>query len=197
MRQLAESIGPVVRSVAVSVLTAVTTAGALFVLALIFKPALHRLLSTPEIQQYPLACFAEPYRATAPDQRRVDFYVVNLTAKSYTRAELMSILRIFSPDPDRTPRPDVDLVMRRSEPGVLEDAEIDPDFNRDKGRLLFKIDAEHRGIKVLVDSIEPRAFMKVTIRFSGMRNFGLDIDRTAKVLVPFDFASLQDRCFQT
>ena len=90
--------------------------------------------------------------------------------------------------------PDVDLVMRKEETGKVVDAQLDAEFNRNKGNLFVEFD--NRTVSVRIDTIEPRAHMKVTILYSGMLNLGVEINRAAKTLVPFDFDDLQDRCFQ-
>lgn len=176
------------------ILVNVATAGVLFGLALAFKPVLHQLFSPSKIEEYPLVCFAEPYNGDNKAERRVDFYVINLRDRSYTRADLIAILNVFSPDPDRPPSPDIELKMRASEPGMVAAATADSGFNKNKGTLLAK-KVDDRRVAVRIHKIAPRAFMKVTIQYSGVHK--LSVNRTAKVLVPFTFTDLQDRCFQT
>jgi hypothetical protein len=176
------------------VLVNLVSAGVLFGLAFAFKPLVQRLLAPPEIAQYPLVCFAEPYSGSTPDQRLVDFYVVNLKDKSYTRVDLIGLLSVYNPEPDRPLSPDLNLDM--SGDGRVVEALPDTEFNRGKGRLIVGVSSDRRSVSVRIDGIEPRAFMKVTVRYAGMLEVGPAIERMAKVLVPFKFDDLQDRCFR-
>src|SRR6266852_3829527 len=130
------------------VLVNTLTAAVLFVLALFFKPLVHSLFAPPNIAQYPLVCFAEPYSGDTPDERRVDFYIANLTDKSYSRDELIGILRVFNPQPDRPLGPDLRLVMRSDELGRATNAQPDTDFNKSKGQLQVDLLDNSRAVSV-------------------------------------------------
>ena len=111
------------------------------------------------------------------------------------RADLIELLRPYSPHPDRPLMADLVLAMRRGEPGRVADARPDDQFNRDKGDIFVSTGQDGRTVAARVLSIEPRAFMRVTILYAGVRE--VQVSPAAKVLVPFSFDALQDRCFQT
>ena len=172
----------------------VATAAILFMLALIFKPAIQYLLAPPKIDLYPLVCFAEPHAGETPAQRHVDFYIVNLRDRDFKRDELVDLLRPFSPEPDRPLSPDLRLTMRQ--PGRVVRVTRDDEFNRDKGEIKAAMTPDHGTTTIQVLSIASRAFLRILIEYDGMMEV-TGVSRMARVLIPFDFAALQERCFQT
>jgi hypothetical protein len=177
------------------VLISVLTAGALFGLAALFKPALHWLFTPPKNNRYPLVCFFEPYNnAGEAKQYYVDLYIVNITADDVSREKLKENIPESS---ERNLSPDLDLTMDDKYSGNIESATVPEDFNKGKGDIEVKHD--QRAATVTIRSIKQRTFMKVTFLITNVSRVRSKtvISRDAQAAwVPFDFETLQDRCYQ-
>ena len=81
------------------------TAAVLFIIAFIFRTSLQDFvndvfaLRKPQAESYPLICIVEPYAGAEPRTIDVDFFIINLTAKEYTRVELQDLLRGLGSEP--------------------------------------------------------------------------------------------------
>jgi hypothetical protein len=128
----------------------------------------------------------------------VDFFIVNVTDRSYSRDDLNTMLQVLNRNPEVTLSPDIYLKYNRmvnGQPrGYIERIVIDREFNpADKGELVAELDKNDVSIKV--QRIREWAVMKATISIGGLPMLEVPVSRMAKGSVPFDFEQYQSGCY--
>jgi hypothetical protein len=180
-------------SISANVISAVL----LFILALIFKPFIYDLFRTPvQVDSYPLQCVFEVYGDDEKGVRRVDIFIVNTQTEEYTFESLQSELNRISPDEYVRYSPAIPIVMRDDEPGEIESVKLDERFNKDKGTIRSTIEDGRRTAYLAVERIVTRAVMKATISIENTRDLGVSIERTAKIMIPFEYRNLKENCYR-
>lgn len=188
-RHIASWLETVLRPILVNVLTA----GVLFAMAVVFKPQIYALLDPPGIPEYPLVCYAEPRPGEPPEERIVEFFIINLKGDRVDRSSLLGLLRNFGPK-DRLLIPDIRLAM--NERGNIVSATTDIPFNEGKGDIQPEIGSDQRSVALHINWIEEDAIVRVDLKFAEARDLGTP-RRMAKNMVPFDYPKSPGRCFQS
>lgn len=183
------------------VLVSVITAAALFALAALFKPMLYWIFTPPKDLRYPLICFFEPYNNAGELKKYyIDIYIVNPTSLDYSWQQLKNTLMTISGSSNRDLSPNLTLKLNRElSPGKIESAVNAANFNRGKGDIKVQLLSGHT-VQIKILSIKKRSFMKATLTISNdpRVNRKTVVSRDAHgTWVPFDFETLQDRCYQT
>lgn len=173
------------------VVTSLTTAGILFLAALLNTQFRHLVFPPATVRDYPLICRAEPYMS-ASGTLAIDFFIINRSDKEYSREELARLLRETQADPSRSPTPTIVLVYRR-DVGEVTAVETDPEFNRGKGELNVSLAGNGSDVRIDVNRIAARALMKVVVLTRGLED--RPTNRMTPVAVPFDFRPYQDACY--
>ncbi len=176
----------ILRPVFITVLTTCI----LVVGSLVFKPIRSFLFPPEAIPDYPLYCTAEAYvrAGQSPRTLGVDFFVINRTGESYRREDLQAFLRAHRPD-EPTVSPVIHLRYSRAI-GKVDSFVFDREFNADKGEV--QIVAEGTGLQIVVDYIEPRAVLKISIEIAGLPSLG-SVTRATRGAVPFDDLETYER----
>ena len=151
-------------------------------------------LRKPQAESYPLICIVEPYAGAEPRTIDVDFFIINLTAKEYTRVELQDLLRGLGSEPGHQQSSVIELNAKS--PAKLAAARNDTNFNEGKGKL--SIEFEDGAVRISVEKIRPRAIMKIILSISNPHGFPGFANRVTKAMLPREFIDYQQGgCFTT
>lgn len=188
------------KTIGVPVVVNVTTALALFLAALMFKPVRHWLFPPETIAAYPLLCTAEPFAEPGSDVLRVEFFIINRTRDEYSREDLVRFLATHNPDPGATLSPDIALTYWRlvdGRPvGRIGQPYLDKGFNYGKGEVSAVVNEKKNLVNISVGHINPRAIIKISIPIFDLPGLAdMDIRRTNKAMIPLEFHAYEQGCY--
>lgn len=175
------------------ILVSVSTAAILAIGAWIWTLTLPTQKSTA----YPIFCTAEPYAVTEDGFSKllIDFFIVNRSAEPLKRADLSDAANKGTSS--TSPKSSGTIYLRYTRTVGSASVREDSIFNAHKAVLRVEKKDQSNDIEILIDSIEPRAVLLVTIVVRDLPNLKSDVTvkRTAKGWIPYDYQPLQDACY--
>lgn len=170
-----------------------TTAAILFVVAVIFRPAIQRLFSPPA-PTYPISCSADPVTVDAATGRTSSsFFIFNRADEELDQAQLARHLTAAIGG-HATPADSAIILQYGGYIGEFLRAQADPNFNGDKGDLDVSL-INKKTIRINIKRIRAAAVLKVDIMALQSPPPPI-LSRDMKAALPFENRDYEQTCYR-